>query len=67
MDLIHLAIYPVQDLVCPSPYKGGYPAALPSPTIKGGMVSATGVLEFPEKALRRASWQKLPLIKLGEF
>jgi hypothetical protein len=32
----------------PSPHQGGYYAALPSPALKWGMVSATGFIIIPE-------------------
>ena len=49
METVHLAIYPIRDLACPSPYKGGYPAALPSPTLTWGHGKRNGGFKIPQK------------------
>jgi hypothetical protein len=53
MELVHLAIYPIQDLAGPSPYRGFILLRSRPPLSRGGMVSAKGALECCQGIIRK--------------
>jgi hypothetical protein len=56
MELVHLAIYPIQDLAGPVSLEGFYPAAFPSPTLKGGQGIIRKVVEEAQSAPLRLEY-----------
>jgi len=59
MELVHLAICPIRDPVCPSPCKGDYPAALPSPILKWGHGERNGGFKTPQKGSLKSLMAKI--------